>query len=106
MAEVHVPKKGNKLTLYIIICLFLGIGVGFWLNGNYVQDENKKIAAAEATVKSIKTQLKTITDTTATEYLALTADAKVQSKIKSETLEARDRSEERRVGKECRCRWS
>lgn len=91
MAEMHTPKKGNKLTLYIIICLFLGIGVGFWLNSSYVQSENKKIVAAEASVKSIQTQLKATTDTTTAEYLALASEAKIQAKIKSETLEARDK---------------
>ncbi|MBS1772309.1 MAG: dicarboxylate/amino acid:cation symporter [Bacteroidetes bacterium] len=92
MVDTHTSsKKGNKLTLYIIIGLFFGIGVGFWLNSSYVNEENKKIAATEVAAKAIQTQLKTITDTTSSAYTDLSAQAKELSKTKSATLEARDK---------------
>ncbi|MFM7851829.1 MAG: hypothetical protein ACKO96_07880, partial [Flammeovirgaceae bacterium] len=37
------PKTKSRLTLYIIIALVVGIGLGFALNKSYVADENKKL---------------------------------------------------------------
>lgn len=91
MAEMHAARKGNKLTLYIIIGLFLGIGVGFWLNGSYVKRENETIAATETKLKEQQLLLKTLTDTTTIQYADLASKIKAQTKIKSESLEARDK---------------
>lgn len=90
MTEIHTAKKGNKLTLYIIIGLFAGIIVGFWLNSSYVKVENTGIAATETSIKVIQSQIKSLTDTTSTQYLALSAEAKTLSKTKSQFLESRD----------------
>lgn len=49
-----VPNKKSKLTLYIIIALFLGIGLGFVLNKNYVGDQNKSLATIELRLDSIR----------------------------------------------------
>lgn len=44
--------KKNRLTLYIMIALILGIGVGVWMNHHYVSQENAIIAEAESTLKT------------------------------------------------------
>jgi len=49
-----VQSKKSKLTLYIIIALFLGIGLGFVLNKNYVGDQNKSLAGIELRLDSIR----------------------------------------------------
>ena len=43
MAHVQTGGKKSRLTLYIFIGLFLGIGVGVLLNKNYVNYENKEL---------------------------------------------------------------
>lgn len=43
----HHPPKRNRLTLYIVIALVLGIGLGFILNKSYVGDENTSILNAD-----------------------------------------------------------
>lgn len=91
MAEMHTAKKGNHLTLYIIIGLFLGIVVGFWLNSTYVKEENSKIFSSEASAKNLHTQLAAINDTNSATYITLSAEAKKVSKTKTETIEARDK---------------
>jgi hypothetical protein len=41
MAHVQTGGKKSRLTLYIFIGLFLGIGVGVFLNKSYVNTENE-----------------------------------------------------------------
>lgn len=56
--ELHAgPKKKSRLTLYIIIALFIGIGVGFALNKNYLAEENKKLAEIESSLLEVKSKL-------------------------------------------------
>ncbi|WP_276134242.1 dicarboxylate/amino acid:cation symporter [Polluticoccus soli] len=90
MAEM-TAKKGNRLTLYIIIALFAGIGLGFWLNGSYVKEENKIIAANEILVSKLQAQMKGVADTTNPAYIALAAQKKEASSAKSAALESRDK---------------
>ena len=51
-----IPKKSN-LTLYIIIALIVGIGLGFALNKSYVADENKKLESIEVSIQQLQHQL-------------------------------------------------
>ena len=90
MAEM-TAKKGNRLTLYIIIALFAGIGLGFWLNSSYVQDENKTIAASEVIIGKTQADIKALPDTTAEAYTTLVAQKKEASTAKKAAMESRDK---------------
>lgn len=61
MEPVNPPKK-SRLTFYIIVCLFLGIGLGFVLNKTYIAEENSRLDEIQAGVAAINTQLKTTAD--------------------------------------------
>jgi Na+/H+-dicarboxylate symporter len=61
MEPVNPPKK-SRLTFYIIVCLFLGIGLGFVLNKTYIAEENSRLDEIQAGVAAINTQLKSATD--------------------------------------------
>lgn len=91
MAEMHTAKKGNRLTLYIIIGLFFGIGVGFWLNSTYVKGENGRIFTVESSLKNLHTRLAAINDTNSAAYIELSAQSKLLAKTKSQTIEDRDK---------------
>ena len=90
MAEMISSKKGNRLTLYIIIALVAGIALGFILNGNYVKDDNLRIAAADDSLALVKQQLLSITDTTSEAYHQLAADKREISERRNAALKARD----------------
>lgn len=62
MEPINSPKK-SRLTFYIIVCLFLGIALGFGLNKTYISEENRQLDEIQATVATINGQLKTTTDT-------------------------------------------
>jgi len=68
------PKKGNRLTLYIIIALIAGIVVGFWLNKSYVYAENESISKNTAAISTIQTQLHNIIDTNSISYKVLATE--------------------------------
>lgn len=90
MAEISTSTKKNRLTLYILIALVLGIGLGFVLNTSYVSTENQRIATAEVTIKSLQNQLTTLHDTTFPAYHSLKAEIESLSKSKSAAIIARD----------------
>jgi Na+/H+-dicarboxylate symporter len=46
-----VPAKKSKLTLYIIICLIIGIALGFTLHQTYLEKENKALTEVDARLK-------------------------------------------------------
>ena len=58
----------SRLTLYIIIALIIGVGVGYIYNTNVLTDINSKISTADAQIKATDIQLSKITDTTSSEY--------------------------------------
>lgn len=60
--EPVTPPKKSRLTLYIIVCLFLGIGLGFVLNKSYIAEENRQLEEIQSGVVAINTQLKSVTD--------------------------------------------
>lgn len=90
MAEIHTSTKKNRLTLYIIIGLILGIAVGFWMNSSYVWEENKTIADSEAAIAAIQDKIAAITDTTNAAYGPLMAEKTSLIAAKSEAVVARD----------------
>jgi uncharacterized membrane-anchored protein YhcB (DUF1043 family) len=55
--EVPAPQKKSKLTLYIIVALFAGIILGFVLNKNYLNEENKALENLDARIGLLKTEL-------------------------------------------------
>ncbi len=84
-------RKGNRLTLYIIIALVLGIILGFILNETYVKEENTKLAASELRINNLNDALKNSTDTGSVSYKQLKQDKALEVKIKNGALAARDK---------------
>ncbi|MCZ4222349.1 dicarboxylate/amino acid:cation symporter [Pedobacter rhodius] len=83
--------KKNKLTLFIFIALIAGIALGYILNVNSIDVYNQNILNADAKVKSIEVNIAKTTDTTTVTYAQLKADKKVNSKIKRENEEIREK---------------
>lgn len=82
------PAKKSKLTLYIIICLFIGIGLGFTLNKTYLAKENQELIAVDASIKQVTATIGTTTDS-----LTLAGQEKQRKKLSEERntiLKARD----------------
>jgi Na+/H+-dicarboxylate symporter len=52
-----VPAKKSKLTLYIIICLIIGIALGFTLHQTYLEKENKALTEVDARLKEANAAL-------------------------------------------------
>ena len=65
MQPSSAPPKKSRLTLYIIVCLFLGIALGFALNKNYLAEENQTLEAIQGSMLAINMDLATVTDSTA-----------------------------------------
>lgn len=86
------PKKKSNLTLYIIIALFLGIGLGFWLNKSYVADENKKLESIEVSIQQIQHQLSQSKDSLTS--VQLEQQKKSITKERSTVIAARDKKVE------------
>jgi Na+/H+-dicarboxylate symporter len=74
MTEIKISSKSNRLTLYIVIALIAGIAIGFWMNGSYVSEENKKIALYDASLASIRSSIKTNNDTASAAYKDLVSE--------------------------------
>ncbi len=85
------PKK-SKLTLYIIIALVIGIGLGFVLNKNYVDEENKKLTQIESQLLQLTADLHAASDSSAIQQLA--NQKKALTKERSEVLSDRDKKVE------------
>jgi len=83
-------KKGNRLTLYIIIALAIGIGLGFILNETYVKKENANLAASELKLKELNTALTNSTDTATAQYQQLKKAKTSQVEINKAALAKRD----------------
>jgi len=90
MADITTSKKGNRLTLYIVIALIAGIALGFWLNGGYVKKQNEEIAAYEYQISSLDNDLKSISDTNAITYKQAVTQRVKLSTLKSASISARD----------------
>lgn len=85
------PPKKSRLTLYIVIALFLGIAMGFVLNKSYVSEENKSISAIQISIDQINEQLTSADSAT---RVSLVEKKKELSKQQSELLNARDKKVE------------
>ena len=80
MEVPEAPKKKSRLTLYIIICLFAGITLGFILNRTYMSDINQKLESIDLLIK--ETQLhKSLPGDTASLNVQLQALSKDRNKI-------------------------
>lgn len=82
------PKKKSRLTLYIVIALFMGIAVGFALNKSYLAEENAKLTTLETRLAEIKTAQQETKDSTVVQLLE--AKRKELSLEKTKVLYARD----------------
>jgi Na+/H+-dicarboxylate symporter len=80
----------NRLTLYIIIALILGVLTGYVYNIKVIDNLNKKISVADANIKTINTRLAILKDTTTTEFKQLKSDKVSQTKTKADNDIARD----------------
>lgn len=83
--------KSNRLTLYIIIALFAGIVLGFYLNSTYVKDENTQIAKAELQINSFRSQLQNITDTSSLAYRQILSQKLAAVNLKNVATADRDK---------------
>ncbi|HEY9048100.1 MAG TPA: dicarboxylate/amino acid:cation symporter [Ohtaekwangia sp.] len=91
MAEIKAEKK-NRLTLYIIVALLIGITLGFILNKNYVDQENAKIASADAKIEFINGEISLASDSIV--YQKLEQEKKGIVAQRSEAIAARDKKME------------
>ncbi len=86
--EPITPAKKSRLTLYIIICLFIGIAVGFALNQSYIAEENQKLAGIQISVAQINTELQATTDSVA--RVALEKEKEVLVRSRAGVMAVRD----------------
>ena len=93
MHKEHSTKK-SKLTLYIIIALVIGIGVGFILNNSYLKTENLQLTSSEAKLKEIAIAIKSLSDTNSVAYTKLIAERTEQATIKNAVLAVREKKVE------------
>jgi len=82
--------KKNRLTLYIIIALILGVGVGYVYNTNVINGINTQIITADNQIKTIDTQITATKDTTNSAYFRLKSGRKNQVKLKEQYNSERD----------------
>ncbi|RYZ54536.1 MAG: dicarboxylate/amino acid:cation symporter [Sphingobacteriales bacterium] len=90
MSANQEPGKKNRLTLYIIIALIAGIGLGFYLNGSYVREENLRLAVAEDSLVIVKKAMAGVQDTSTAAWQQLITSKKALSASKNAALEARN----------------
>lgn len=84
--------KKNRLTLYIIIALVFGVGVGYIYNTNVLTQVNAELSTANTQLKTLVLQQSKIRDTTSTGYRQLKAGlAKQDEVIKRINTERDDR---------------
>jgi len=86
------PQKKSRLTLYIIIALFAGIAMGFVLNKNYLNEENKSLTTVQASIDETNEALRVSTDSTARTQLL--ERKKTLGKERGAILSARDKKVE------------
>jgi Na+/H+-dicarboxylate symporter len=89
-SHLSTPKK-NRLTLYIIIGLLLGILLGFWLNEHYVKEENGLLSSTEALISIKQNQIKHLKDTTFSDYKTIKSDLRLLQLSHKNASEIRDK---------------
>src|SRR6185312_8058608 len=87
------PQKKSKLTLYIIIALFAGIILGFVLNKNYLNEENKALENIDAKISTLKTELHQAGSDSAV-YKTTEAAIKSANKERNDVLQVREKKVE------------
>lgn len=90
--EPTTPRKKSRLTFYIIVCLILGIGLGYALNKNYVFEENQKLIAIENSVNGINENIRNTTDSLT--LIKLELEKKGFSKSRATIMAAREKKME------------
>jgi Na+/H+-dicarboxylate symporter len=90
--EATIEPKKSKLTLYIIIALVIGIGLGFALNKSYVSEENKKLETLELHLQKVQKLLKSPSDSVP--ISTLEEDKKATIAERSAIISARDKKVE------------
>lgn len=97
MADITTSKQGNRLTLYIIIALIIGIGLGAAFNVSYVKADNDKIVASEQhlhSAKQIVEQYWKTGDTASSAFLVAKKDTATYKKELKTSIESRDKKVE------------
>ena len=92
MEPAAQPPKKSRLTLYIVIALFVGIGAGFVLNKTYVQEHNATLASLQTSLIQVNQSLAAQPDSAT--RVDLLAQKKDLSRKQSEVLAARDKKVE------------
>jgi Na+/H+-dicarboxylate symporter len=85
------PKKKSRLTLYIIICLVIGIATGFILNQTYLESENLSLQQVDAAIKGVVEQIGQAADP---DKVALEAQKATLDKERNAILASRDKKVE------------
>jgi Na+/H+-dicarboxylate symporter len=80
------PKKKSRLTLYILICLVIGIVAGFVLNRTYMEPVNQQLESIDLAIKDIQLQKALSGDT-----LALNAQLQHLGQERNVILSQRDK---------------
>jgi Na+/H+-dicarboxylate symporter len=83
------PPKKSKLTLYIIVALVIGIGLGFVLNKNYVAKENERLISIDLSLLQMTKDIHSAADSSS--IAQLTSQKKALNKERNEVLMRRDK---------------
>jgi len=88
MEPQQQPKK-SRLTLYIIVALFLGIGLGFVLNRSYIAEENQQLDKISQSIAQINSTLSVTTDSLS--RAVLENEKVVLTQLRGPIMAARDK---------------
>ncbi|MBL7876447.1 MAG: dicarboxylate/amino acid:cation symporter [Cyclobacteriaceae bacterium] len=86
------PTKKSKLTLYIIVSLIAGVGLGFTFNKTYLSEDNKALKEVDLSIRNVQEQLKTTNDSLVINQLE--NQRKDLRKTRGTVLTARDKKVE------------
>ena len=92
MEPASKPAKKSRLTLYIIIGLFVGIATGFMLNKNYVNEENARLETLDIRLEELKEARHNTADSVT--IASLDAELKTINTERNEVLQVRDKKTE------------
>jgi hypothetical protein len=80
----------NRLTLYILLALLLGVIVGYIYNTQVINGYNTQLTRADVNIKTIDQQIVLIKDTSRAEYRLMKTARAAQVKNKKEADTARE----------------
>jgi len=89
MESPATPKKKSRLTLYIILALIIGIGVGYGLNKHFVNEENRELEKLEVRISALSQQIGQAADST--QRAGLEKQKKAQTTQRATILAAREK---------------